>query len=439
MRMMENGKLQFNSYVLMSLMMVVSSMVVLQFGGRELFLLLQIVFCVYMALTTWKLGVIRYAAINGIFLELIVCAISAITGNLPYSYKKAAVVMTVYMIPFYFAAYYMQSMLEHDVRFLPVLRRAIKMMCLIQLCWIPLQYILYHIANIDINQIVFVDGLHMVENASFYRSWEYHPSGLSWHSAVLAPMFVFAMVMFESIPVRLLVLLDASICGNTTSLIGALLCGALLLFFRLPRIRWATPRVRRITLWVVVAAAVFGALLSLRFSIWGAIWDRVTYMFTRFLAGSDDASTAAHMGYFKDYIPILRQSSPMQILFGYGLGCSGYPISVMYDRYTTLASWSIECDIINILVSRGVIGFALYYYFLIYIAVQGGKQDYRYFAVMLPVLVQGFGYNIQWDYVVMLEIIMYCCIKQKVCFFSPEPARWCSAVLRTTAERRRSA
>ena len=143
MRMMENGKLQFNSYVLMSLMMVVSSMVVLQFGGRELFLLLQIVFCVYMALTTWKLGVIRYAAINGIFLELIVCAISAMTGNLPYSYKKAAVVMTVYMIPFYFAVYYMQSMLEHDVRFLPVLRRAIKVMCLIQLCWIPLQYILY--------------------------------------------------------------------------------------------------------------------------------------------------------------------------------------------------------------------------------------------------------------------------------------------------------
>ena len=56
---------------------------------------------------------------------------------------------------------------------------------------------------------------------------------------------------------------------------------------------------------------------------------------------------------------------------------------------------------------------------MLYIAVRGAKQDYRYLAVMLPILLQGLGYNIQWDYVVMLELIMYFCIKKKISFFDP--------------------
>ena len=413
------GKPRHGNYILMSLMMIVSSMVVLQLGGRALFLWMQIVFCVYMMCAVQKIGVVSDTAVNLVFLELIPCALSAVCSDMPYSYKKAAVVMTIYMIPFYLALYYMLMMLNRSETFLAVLRRAVKIMCLVQLCWIPLQYVLYHVLHFDINQAIFVDALHMVDNASFFRSWEYHPSGLSWHSAVLAPMFVFAMVMFESVPIRLLVLLDAAICGNTTSLIGVLLSAALLICFRLPRLRWKSPTVRRATLCTVIAAVAVGMVVALRFNLFGAVWTRITAMFTRVAAGSGDASTAAHLGYFTDCVQILKTCSPMQLLFGYGLGCSGYPISVIYGRYTDLANWSIECDIVNLIISRGIIGFVLYYYFLLYIAVRGAKQDYRYLAVMLPILLQGLGYNIQWDYVVMLELIMYFCIKKKISFFDP--------------------
>ena len=39
----------------------------------------------------------------------------------------------------------------------------------------------------------------------------------------------------------------------------------------------------------------------------------------------------------------------------------------MYGRYDELGNWAVECDIINILLSRGIVGFVSYYFFLFYI------------------------------------------------------------------------
>ena len=67
--------------------------------------------------------------------------------------------------------------------------------------------------------------------------------------------------------------------------------------------------------------------------------------------------------------------------------------------------------------SRGIIGFIIYYWFLIRIMIKGFKIDYRYAIFIITVLFQGFGYNIQFDYLLLIEILMYILIENRVNFF----------------------
>ena len=403
---------------LVCLMMVLSSMVVLQLSGRTAFLLLQVFFCGMMLITRKSIHFFSYPIVNLIFIELIICAFSACIGDMRYSYKKAAVVMTVYALILYFAATYLQSMIKKDPKALPAFIRGIRIMCLIQLVWIPLQFVLYKGFNIDINQKIFVEKLQLLENASFIRSWVYHPSGLTWHSAVLAPALVLAFILFDNLYVRALILVDALICGNSTTLIGVVMCAGLCFFFWLPS-NTKGFALKKKTLYAILAIGVLGGIVLIRFNLLETLVDSITYLYQRLFGNTGDASTEAHLGYYKDYFKIIKTSSPMQILFGYGEGCSGYPITIMYDRYTSLGNWSIESDVVDLLLSRGLAGFFLYYYFLFYIAIRGYRRDPRYLAFMLPVLVQGLGYNVQWDYVFLIELVMYMTLKMDMNFFEP--------------------
>ena len=404
---------------LVCLMMIVSSMVVLQLSGRTAFLFLQILFCGIMLINRKSVSFFTYPAVNLIFIELLICAVSACIGDMRYSYKKAAVVMTIYALILYFAAAYLHSMMQKDRKTLPAFVRGIRIMCLVQLAWIPLQFVLYKGFHIDINKKIFVETLHLLENASFIRSWVYYPSGLTWHSAVLAPALVLAFVLFKNPYIRALILVDALICGNSTTLIGVVLCAALCFLIWIPSDTRGL-RFKQTTLISLLLIAVVGTVVLIKFNMLESLINSVTYLYQRLFGNTGDASTEAHIGYYLDYFKIIKTSSPMQILFGYGEGCSGYPITVMYNRYTELGNWSIESDIVNLLVSRGILGFVLYYYFLFYIAFAGFRRDPRYFAVMFPVLVQGLGYNIQWDYVFFIELVMYMTLKLDMNFFEPE-------------------
>lgn len=401
---------------LMCLMMIASTMVVIQIARRELFLLMQILFCAIMLIYKKNIIFFEHKMINFLFITVGLSAVSACVEELPYSYQKAAVVMTIFLIPLYFALSYIYDLLKKDHQVLRVIIKGFKITCMIQLLWIPLQYVLYHFIGLDINKVLFVDLFHFVENATFIRDWSYYPSGLTWHSAVLAPMFVLAIVLFKNPLIRALVVFDAIICGNSTSLIGVCICIALLFFFYLKK-NIIRIRLSKVQLVILGILGVVALMIMVRFGIVNMIWERIMYLYMRLFGEQQDASTAAHFSYFTDYFKVLPNSSPLQIIFGYGYGCSGYPISVMYDRYTELGNWAIECDIINILMSRGIAGFLAHYALLFYVCIKGIKIDYRYPAVMIPIIIQGIGYNVQWDYVLFMEILMFLTIKMRINFF----------------------
>ena len=140
-------------------------------------------------------------------------------------------------------------------------------------------------------------------------------------------------------------------------------------------------------------------------------------LWTRLFSTEKDASTAAHLGYYSDYFKILKQSTLSQVIFGYGTGCSGYTITSLYGRYANGGTWAIESDYVNILVSRGIFGFVSYYWFLLWILVKGIKIDRRYGIFIVTILLQGFGYNIHFDYLLLIELFMYILISKHINFF----------------------
>ena len=48
---------------------------------------------------------------------------------------------------------------------------------------------------------------------------------------------------------------------------------------------------------------------------------------------------------------------------------------------------------------------------------KGIKIDIRYFLFIFVILFQGFGYNIQFDYLLLIEIIMFISIREDINFF----------------------
>ena len=389
---------------LLFLIFVTSSMFLLQIDGKYFSLLFQVVFCGFMLCKKKRIILPKYFLINLIIIGLFVSAIPAFFSEMPVSYKRAAIIQAIMILPVYVTLVYIRELLMEGYDVFSLIIRAIKVMVLIQIGWFLLQTVLWYGMGIDLNKVLFVDLLHLVENASFIRSKVYYPSGLTWHSAVLAPLLVLGFILFEKPVVRVLILFVAFLCGNSTALIGVVLTALLLILEQVASSYGRIARNRLLLVCGVLLAAVLAVYLSGSMS---RVLDAVTRLFTRLFGEERDASTEAHFGYYRDYLTIFRNSAVPQIFLGYGYGCSGYTITMLYDRYTNLASWAIESDIVNILVSRGIIGFLLYYWFMFYIMIRGLKTDVRYFIFMAVLFVQGFGYNIQFPYVFLIEMVLF--------------------------------
>lgn len=399
---------------LLAMLIFFFPMIVFWLFGRPLYVWLEMLLIILCMMKYKKLYPINFNIINCIYLSIILSAISALMGDLPSNQQKSAIIQTLYAVITYLAISYV----FHFVRLkaidtLSTIIKAFKVMLLVELFWIPLQYICYHAFSLDINNLIFVDTLHMVENASFVRSWIWYPSGLSWHSALLAPMFVVGLFIFDKLWIRGLIVIDALICGNSTTAIGTIIA-VILLFFRFLR-REKKLKIKSLINTIIIL--IICGITAYRIGMFEKIQNQVLYTYARIFSVESDASTLAHLGYFTDYFEIVKESSPFQVLFGYGEGCSGYPIWLLNRRQTSLQSWSVECDLIDLLLSRGLFGFIIFYLFLLYIAFNGYKIDKRYTLVIFVVIIEGFGYNVQWPYMVFIEMIFFLCINKKISFF----------------------
>ena len=401
-------------YNLIYVMIFVSPMLVLQIKGKELFLWMQILFFIVMFIEYKRIYIAKSGWIIFLFAEPFVAGIFASVSTMPDEYKRTAINLAIMSLPLYLTISYFYKMIKDRISVIEIIIKALKLAIITEIIWFFAQLLLYRVIGIDINQILFVDTLHLVDNASFDRSWVWYPSGLSWHSAVLAPLFVLGMLLFDNTIIRGLILLESFLCGNSTTLLGVMLCMILLMIRSMYNGKFEVSKGKLIQIFIL---AILIIIVFCTPAIMDKLAEVVIRLGTRLFGAEKDASTAAHLGYYSDYIKILKNSSLSQIIFGYGYGCSGYTITELYGRYADGGTWAIECDYVNILVSRGIIGFISYYSFLLYIMLKGIKIDIRYFIFIFVILFQGFGYNIQFDYLLLIEIIMFISIREDINFF----------------------
>ena len=69
------------------------------------------------------------------------------------------------------------------------------------------------------------------------------------------------------------------------------------------------------------------------------------------------------------------------------------------------------------MLSTGIVGFVLYYSWIIRIIVKGFKINWKYSACIIIILIQGITYEIQMDWVLIFEMFMTIAIKNKIDIF----------------------
>lgn len=403
---------------IVSLMFVTSTFVLLLPGGYTAFLWCQMAFCAYMLFLKKKLYFFPSVVVTMVFVMMFVSGVLAQSTDMPDSYRKAAIVLPIMMLPLYFTATYLVVLIKDSYSWLDVIKKAILISLIVQLVWILIQLLFYRVFSIDINHRLFVELLHMTNKASFIRAGVWYPSGLTHHSAQLAPLFVMGFLMFDNWYLRLAIIVESMMIGSSTSTLGILLCAAGVICYNIAKKKKRTEfGFSNMKIIVFVFAAVAAVIIALRFNVFEIISRSVSNIYMRLFAENKDDSTAAHLSYYTDYLTFIKRESRINVLFGCGNGCSGWLITSLYNRYRSLGNWAIESDIIDILVSRGIVGFVLYYSLLVRIMIKGLKVDYRYALFIVVLLIQGFGYNVQFDYLFLFEMLLLVCVEKNINVF----------------------
>ena len=401
--------------IIIFLMFTFASLDLFQISGKTFFFYLGLIFILYSIVNKGKINILKDPLIIAIFAEFLISGIFAQFSGLNRSYKKTAIIMPILVLPIFLEAGIFEGLIKRKTSILQVILKGIRLACIIQFIYIPVQYFLYHYTGIDLNKEIFVNALGLVESASFIRDWVWYPSGTTWHYAIVAPLMVIGIVLFDSYFFKFLILFDALICGSSSAIIGVIVALLLSLLFKLLR-GVGNNKIKRHAIFGGMCVIIFASIVLISTDFLSLITYKFGYIYERLFTSMRDSSTSAHLLYYLRYPSIVSESSISQILFGYGYNCSGFIFSALDNRYN-LGSWSVESEVMDRVYSLGLIGFVLYSIFLLKIAVNGAKIDYKYTIIMIAIIIQGFGYNLQWDYVFLIELIFYICIKMKINIF----------------------
>lgn len=395
-----------------------STFMLVQFGIFDLFWSLQVVFFLIHIMMTKKLRITRSKTIISLYCIWILSTLFCFVSDIPLSYKKNSVIAFVSLLPTFFTISFYERYFKSE-RFVAYIKKALALTCMLQIILCIVQFFLYNSVHIDLNQLVFRDILHMVENPSQYKLGVFHPSGMCWHSAFMAPVVIIAFVVCDSYFIKALAVVDAFISNNATAMIGIGICLALTIMFLIVDFLKGTSKAIRIRTFFAAFLIIVAIVLTLFCTdVVPIVCEKIADIYGRATGVVYDGGSAnAHIRYFTAYPNVVKNGSIIQFLFGYGTGTSGYTMSKLYGQYADLKSWVVETDVMNQIYSNGIIGFILYYSFLLYIAIKGYKLNRKYFILMVSIVLAGITYNIQFDWVIFLEFLLFLTVRFRVDLF----------------------
>lgn len=285
---------------------------------------------------------------------------------------------------------------------------------LVQMVWVIVQYMMYTVAGLDINMQLFSN----LYNRSYIKEGGFGASGLAWHPSNLAVLLIVLFWAFDSWYWKLIVLMTAILSNNSTVIICVVTCIALnLLVDKKDKVK--SIKVGRRTI-VAALVAIFVVLaLFIKTDLLSIAGNRVLFIYHRLFGGYyDGGSTNAHIRYYTTIPSVIAHYPITKVLFGFGEGCSGYVMTNMIGQYSGSGAWALECDVVNILWNKGLLGFVLFYGWLFSIIKRGWRISHKYTYTIIAIIVGGIFYNIQYDWVIVLEIIIDIAIYKQIDLFS---------------------
>lgn len=280
--------------------------------------------------------------------------------------------------------------------------------CRVQLAWCVLQALLYKGLNVDLNMTLFG---WLMEKPSHIRADGMVPSGLHWHAANMIPILAFTFFRHKNVLVKGLCVVVAYFTKNTTSYICMLLCvGMEILLITKRMLVDQYGRVKRKN--AIIGAVIILSALLLGGIAWPKIESMISYILYRFWEALNptygNESSATHLSYYTRLPYVLERMPLAQILFGTGMSTSGHYFSQYFLQYSGTV-WVVESDVVNTILSCGVVGFVLQYGFLFYTIRWMGKAERqnRQRWVLLILMACGVLYNNQFNWVLQLELMLY--------------------------------
>lgn len=191
------------------------------------------------------------------------------------------------------------------------------------------------------------------------------PAGLNMDPAYLGIILVFGF-LFEKNTIWKMLGFAAAACSMSRSSILIIVLLAIFSYVKKNGIRKIKPKYIAITVLCIVAVGV--AVQSIP-----SLSSQITGMLSRLHLGnemkSEDVGTMRHMLYIPKSIEVfLFHYNPIQQLIGFGPRLSGTIIAQANVMNSYLnpemfrTAWTIECDIAELLLGYGLIGFVLYYF-----------------------------------------------------------------------------
>lgn len=333
-------------------------------------------------------------------------------NNNPNRWKWQAVVFFLYNTVIFIFYFISAEFTDEDIR---SFFQGFKLCAIIQVVYGYMQFFFYRIWKIDLNEAIFGNMLHLDRPLSHYNYDTLVPSGFSWHPSTYAPLLVILYCMSEgNIVVKCLAVGIAVLAQNSTCILG-ISCCLLFDFFKIISKSKKKLTKKKIIIGAVVLIVTF--ILVFRTNLIDSINKEVGRVIRRIFTESNvnfDMSSYYHKRYYWGLFEIANKSNIVQLLFGYGEGCSGYPFVKLYSQYISNPPWSVESEVVNRLINKGIVGFTLTYMWLFRILKKGIRINTNFLICMIALLVESITYNIAFFWVFVIEIMMQISLKRRI-------------------------
>lgn len=282
----------------------------------------------------------------------------------------------------------------------------------IQVVWIILQTIFWSVLSIDLNDLLFNQIFGMVDQASQFKGSRYIPTGLCWNAGGMVAILIFGILFDENRLWKLGGVLGCVLTQSSTAVIGVI---CIVLYWVYANfIKYHPLRFKRATIFFAcVSIAFFLTFLILLPGFIEAIQYYLGYFFERitqllFESEGIDSSASAHLSYYQNLPLVFSEMTAVQRLFGFGLDCSGYIYSLVIGQYASVASWAVEADPINLILSTGIVGTIATYCWIFSMVVKCRNWSGRASVLVVTIIIMGIFYNLIFVTYCWLVLLLLC-------------------------------